>query len=50
MSDARAATGPQTTGGTSQALKALGEKPAPLRCTGDGDMSRYRGGANEEMQ
>ncbi|MDW4906863.1 hypothetical protein RB628_16310 [Streptomyces sp. ADMS] len=50
MSDARAATGPQATGGTSRALEALGEKPALLRCTGDGDMSRYRGGANKETQ
>ncbi|MFD4411612.1 hypothetical protein [Streptomyces sp. NPDC058475] len=35
MSDARAATGPQTT------------KAAPPRRTGDGDMTRYRGGAND---
>ncbi|MGW4043709.1 hypothetical protein [Streptomyces sp. NPDC004721] len=50
MSDARAATGPQTTGGTSQAVKVLGEMAAPLRCTGGSDISRYRGGANKEMQ
>ncbi|WP_281250069.1 hypothetical protein [Streptomyces monashensis] len=42
MSDARAAAGRQTTGGTFQALEALGEKAAPLRCTG--------GEANKETQ
>ncbi|MET8951808.1 hypothetical protein ACWEO4_23180 [Streptomyces sp. NPDC004393] len=41
MSDVRAATGPRT-GGTSQALMALGEKAAPLRRTG--------GEANKESQ
>ncbi|MGW6138555.1 hypothetical protein ACWFRM_34415 [Streptomyces sp. NPDC055144] len=41
MSDARAAAGPQT-GGTSQALEALGEKAAPLRRAG--------GEANKESQ
>ncbi|WP_326584037.1 hypothetical protein OG889_36765 [Streptomyces sp. NBC_00481] len=41
MSDARAATatGAQTT-----------TMAAPLRCTGDRDISRFRGGANEETQ
>lgn len=39
MSDARAATGPQTT-----------TMAAPARRAGDSDISRYRGGANEEMQ
>lgn len=39
MSDARAAAGPQTT-----------TMAAPLRCTGDSDISRFRGGANEETQ
>ncbi|CAM5425450.1 N-acetyl-gamma-glutamyl-phosphate reductase OS=Streptomyces tendae OX=1932 GN=argC PE=3 SV=1 [Streptomyces tendae] len=39
VSDARAAAGPQTT-----------TMPAPLRCTGGRDISRYRGGANEETQ
>ncbi|MEU3345812.1 hypothetical protein ABZ723_12565 [Streptomyces sp. NPDC006700] len=34
MSDARAAAGPQTTGGISQAVKALGEMAAPLRRAG----------------
>lgn len=50
MSDARAATGPRTTGGTSRAAGALEEKAAPLRRTGGSDISRYRGGANKEMQ
>ena len=36
---AHAATGPQTT-----------TKGAPLRCTGNSDISRYGGGANKEMQ
>ncbi|MDQ0487015.1 hypothetical protein QO019_001857 [Streptomyces thermodiastaticus] len=39
MSDARAAAGPQTS-----------TMPAPPRCTGGQDISRYRGGANEETQ
>jgi hypothetical protein len=39
VSDARAATGPHTP-----------TMAAPLRHTGDSDISRFRGGANEEMQ
>ncbi|MGY3200615.1 hypothetical protein ACVW19_001130 [Streptomyces sp. TE5632] len=39
MSDARAAAGPQTS-----------TMPAPLRCTGGSDISRYRGRANKETQ
>ncbi|WP_281247675.1 hypothetical protein [Streptomyces colonosanans] len=42
MTDARAATGPQTAGGASQAATAPEEKAAPLHCTG--------GEAIKEMQ
>ncbi|WEB43564.1 hypothetical protein MOV08_32675 [Streptomyces yunnanensis] len=50
MSVARAATGRRTSGGNSQALEALGEDAAPLRCAGEKDTSRCGGGANEEKQ
>ncbi|AJC59672.1 hypothetical protein [Streptomyces sp. 769] len=50
MSVARAATGRRTSGGTSQALEALGADAAPLRCAGEKDTSRCGGGANEEKQ